>query len=629
LKERAEAEVARRGVADREVKRGPGGIRDVEFAVQLLQLVHGRVDAELRRPGTLEALAELASAGYVDADDAAALTDAYRFLRRVEHGLQLEDEQQTHTIPADRESRRRLARVLGYRGAREAGPTELLDRDLARQRGLVRRIHERLWFRPLLDALAGSGPLTAEALTARLAAFGFTDAERTRQAVTELTRGLTRSSRMMQQLLPLLLDWLSSSPDPDLGLLALRRLASGEQRTMELATAFRDSPEAARRLCSIVGTSRLLGDVLVANPDLIERLPDPAQLRTRPRDELVASAATAVAWRGEPEERQRGLQRWRDRNLFGIAARDVLGAADVATVGSDLTALAEATLEASVIQLDPQLPFAVVAMGRLGGAELSYGSDLDVLFVYEGAGSAAYEEADRLATSLLRFVSGGTPANRLYELDADLRPEGRQGPLARSVDGYKAYFERWALTWERQAMVRARPVAGDADLGARFIDLVAPHVWERPFTADDVREVRRMKARIERERIPAGEDAEFHLKLGKGSLSDVEFTVQLLQLVHGVRGPATLQALDVLVEAGHLPADDGAVLSESYRFCERTRNRWFLVGGGPSDALPQQAELLTRLARSLDTSAAELRDTYRRVTRRARRVVDRRFYDRR
>ncbi|HEY6416697.1 MAG TPA: hypothetical protein VIX41_10680, partial [Acidimicrobiales bacterium] len=219
LKERAEAEVIRRGLAEREVKRAPGGIRDIEFAVQVLQLVHGRTDPELRSPTTLTALAEMRAGGYVAPDDADGLVNAYRFLRRVEHALQIEDDQQTHTLPTDRDHRRRVARVLGYRGTPESDATDAFDRDLARQRNVVRRIHERLYFRPLLDALAGSGRVSPDAAATALASFGFADADRTRAAVRELTRGLTRSSRMMQQLLPLVLDWLSTSPDPDLGLL--------------------------------------------------------------------------------------------------------------------------------------------------------------------------------------------------------------------------------------------------------------------------------------------------------------------------------------------------------------------------------------------------------------------------
>ncbi len=623
LKVRAETEARRRPEGDRDVKRGPGGIRDVEFAAQLLQLVHGRVDEELRPRATLAALAALAGGGYVDPGDASALADAYRFLRRVEHAVQLDDERQTHAVPVDRAKRRRVARVLGFTGSPAAGPTEAFDRELAGHRLRVRTLHERLWFRPLLDALSGAGALGEVAAADRLAAFGFADVERTRQAVAELTRGLTRSSRMMQQLLPLLLDWLSASPDPDLGLLGLRRLASGEQRSTNLAVGFRDSPEVARHLALLLGTSRGLGDVLVANPDLIERLPHPDRLRTRPRDGLVRSATHAITWRSDLDEQQRALQRWKQRNLLGVAARDVFDLADVDELGTDLARLAEATLETALAALRPQIPFAVVAFGRLGGSELAYASDLDLAFVHDGGDPA---EAERLAGGLLRFVGGETPAERIWPVDADLRPEGRSGPLARSLEGWDGYLGRWASTWERQAYARARVVAGDHDVGGRLVDRIHGAVWERSLRPDEEREVRRMKVRIDRERIAPGEDPEFHLKLGRGSLTDIEFTVQLLQLRHQVPETSTVAALAVLVEAGHLPADEADALEAAYRFCERARNRTYLVVGA-GDALPTRPELITRVARSLGGTVPELREDYRRVTRRARRVVERRFYD--
>lgn len=631
LKVRAEAEVQRRGAAEREVKRGPGGLRDIEFAVQTLQLVHGPADPELRSPTTLTALAEMGEGGYVAADDAEALGGAYRFLRRVEHAVQIEEEQQTHTVPADREHRRRIARVLGFRASPEAGATHAFDRELTRQRNLVRSVHERLYFRPLLDSLAGAGRLSPEAAAEALASFGFADAARTRAAVRELTRGLTRSSRMMHQLLPLVLDWLSTSPDPDLGLLGLRKLASGDQRTMALAHAFRESPDVAQHLCLLLGTSALLGDILATNPDLIVRLADQTRLETLDRDALVASAHSTVAWRPEAEERQRALRRWRGRHLLGVAARDVFGQADVPTVGADLTAQAEACVETALVQLDPQVPFAVVALGRFAGGELSYASDLDVLFVHEAAGGGArdHDEGLRLASGVLRFLSGATPAQGIFPIDAALRPEGRQGALARSLDGYAAYLDRWAETWERQAFTRARPVAGDPDLGRRFLDLLAGAVWDRPFTEDEERYIRRMKARIESKRIPPGEDPAFHLKLGRGTLWDIEWTVQLLQLRTGTRVPSTMGALAELEAAGVVDAGDAAILRDAYRFCERARNRWWLVGSVPSgpDALPSRQDDLLHLARSLGTTVSDLREDYRRVTRRSRRVVERLFYE--
>ncbi len=246
MKGRSEDLTERKGLADRELKRGRGGIRDIEFAVQLLQLVHGRHDENVRSATTLDALHALATGGYVEEPDAARLDDAYRFLRTVEHRLQLYDEQQTHTIPNDERARTRLARVLGYRDHGEQSALELFEEQHRAHQATVRSIHERLFFAPILDALAGTGPLSPEAAEERLAAFGFTDVARTRAAARELAYGLTRRSRLMQQLLPLILEWLSATPDPDLGLLQLRRLAEGPARSASLATTFRDAPVAAR-----------------------------------------------------------------------------------------------------------------------------------------------------------------------------------------------------------------------------------------------------------------------------------------------------------------------------------------------------------------------------------------------
>jgi glutamate-ammonia-ligase adenylyltransferase len=629
MKERTEGEVARRGLTDRDVKLGRGGLRDIEFAVQLLQLVHGQVDADLRSPNTLEALGELAGADYVDPSDARELHDAYCFLRDVEHRLQLVDEQQVHTVPDDPVERDHLARVLGFRDIPRERAVQGFEHRLLEEQLTVRLIHERIYFRPLLEAFAGSeGALTPEAAATRSAAFGFTDARRTQDAVRELTRGLNRSSRLMQQLLPLMLDWLSQSPDPDLGLLMLRNVLTGPQRTTQLIEAFRESTEVARRLCQILGTSRLLGDILIHHPDTVPRLADPDRLQTSPRTELVAAARTAVEGRTARTDRQEALLRWQQRNLVGIAARDLFDLTDVQGVGADLTSLAESTLQVALECVYPALPMCVVALGRFGGAELSYASDVDVVFVYEGGVPSAAAEAERVSRDLLRFVNGDTPAERIYEIDASLRPEGKQGPLARSLGGFASYFGRWAEVWERQAFVRARVAAGDPALGERLIASLAPSIWERGLSSDEVREIRRLKARVESERIPVGEDPEFHLKLGRGSLSDIEWTAQLLQLQHGVHATGTIDALARLSGAGILDPDDRDLLTEAYTYLERTRNRLYLVQSAPGDSLPSQPEQLTRLARSLDTTPAELREQYRRVTRRARAVFERLFYGR-
>jgi [glutamine synthetase] adenylyltransferase / [glutamine synthetase]-adenylyl-L-tyrosine phosphorylase len=626
MKSRSEGEVARRGLAEREVKRGRGGIRDIEFSIQLLQMVHGRNDPALRGRSTLPMLAELAEAGYVHRSDADALDAAYRFLRNVEHRLQLVEDQQVHTIPTDRTARTHLARVLGFRDTAGVDALEQFDRQLKRHQSTARSIHERLFFRPLLEAFSGTGPMSLEAAEERLAAFGFTDADRTRQALRDLTRGMSRSSRLMQQLLPLLLGWLSEAPDPDLGLFGLRAIATGPYRGGRMEMTFRESPEAARRLCVLLGTSRLLLEGFQRQPDAITSLADDDALQPTPRPELTERASAALAWRPDVESRRAGLRRLRQNELVHIAIADVLDITDVRTTAAGLSDLAETVLGAAVRTIDSPVPLALVAMGRFGGAELTFASDLDLLVVHAGETPADHAAAIDATEALRTFVGGATPSQRIYPLDFDLRPEGKQGPLARSVGAYRTYYERWAKTWERQALLRARFVAGDAALAEQFFAAVEHFVWGQPVTDDTVREIRRMKARIERERIPAGEDPDFHLKLGRGSLSDVEWTAQLLQLQHGIRSPGTLGALDALEASGVLAADDAAILRDAYVFCERTRNRWFLVRGAPGDSLPTSAEGLRTLARSLDTTGAELRDEYRRVTRRCRTVMEQLFY---
>lgn len=341
---------------------------------------------------------------------------------------------------------------------------------------------------------------------------------------------------------------------------------------------------------------------------------------------------TSLAWRGDLEDRQRGLQRFQRREELRIAAADILGLSgdsdneSAMVTAGQLSGLAEASVEAALSAIDPALPFAVIAMGRFGGAELSYASDLDVLFVYGGSTAEDFAMAEKTAEGLLQFLGGVTPAARVYRIDAGLRPEGKDGPLARSLEGYCNYYDRWAQVWERQALIRARPVAGDLQLAGRFLELVEPFLWGHPLLESEIREIRRMKARIERERIPVGQDPQFHLKLGRGSLSDIEFTTQLLQLRHRVRATGTMAALERLASTGFLDPGDRDVLAEAYRFCEHTRNRWFLVKGAADDALPAQAKPLGHLARSLGSTPAELREDYRRVTRRSRDVVERLFY---
>ncbi len=338
----------------------------------------------------------------------------------------------------------------------------------------------------------------------------------------------------------------------------------------------------------------------------------------------------------------------RRRELFRIAAADVLGRLDVGAVGNALSALTGATLAAGLRIATAALEddrgsaapcrLAVIGMGRLAGHELSYGSDADVMFVYEQVGGGteqeAAEAAHAIAVELTRVLS--TPSSEPgLVVDAGLRPEGRQGPLVRTLEAFASYYARWSHVWETQALVRSEPVAGDVDLGERFVALADEVRWQpgglRP---ESVREIRRIKARVEAERLPRGSDRRRDTKLGPGALTDVEWTAQLLQLQHGgaveaLRTTGTVAALSAAVDADLLDAGDGAALADAWRLASRLRNAVILARGRADDALPTDLREVDRVARLLGYGPGEARDLvedYLRVTRRARSVVARVFY---
>ncbi|MEA3217243.1 MAG: [glutamine synthetase] adenylyltransferase / [glutamine synthetase]-adenylyl-L-tyrosine, partial [Acidimicrobiia bacterium] len=614
-----------------ELKRGPGGIRDVEFAVQLLQLVHGRSDSSVRSRNTMEAIDQLARGGYLDSADAEHLSMAYRYLRMVEHRLQLRDEQQIYALPDQEAARTRLARVLGYRDRPDASALAQFEQTHRRHLASVRAMHERLFFRPLLDALASHGPVPAD-VGEQLAALGYRDSDATRAAVAELTAGLSRNARQFQALMPLLLQWFSATPSPDLGLLQLRTVADGPVRAGAIVGVLRESASAGERLCRLLGSSKVVGRALRRHPEAVADLADDELLSTpKSYEQLVTEAEETLSWRADsPERRAEGVRRFVRREELRIASRDLLGFLPVESVGAELSDLAEATLEQVLASLAPRFPFAIIGMGKLGGRELSYASDLDILFVHEGDPGAA----ERIAEAVIREIGAQTAEGRAWEIDARLRPEGRSGALALTLEGYRSYWRGRAQLWERQALLRARPVAGDADLGRRFDEWRTGVAYSSPLTGDEAREIRRIKARVEAERIRPPDDREFHLKLGPGSLADVEWTVQFLQLQAGADEPllrtaSTMAGLEALAETGHLDGEDAERLRASYRFCERARNARYLHVGTRADSLPRQATEAIHLARMLgfeERPETMLRETYRQVTRRARAVVERRFY---
>ncbi|MGA7096764.1 MAG: bifunctional [glutamine synthetase] adenylyltransferase/[glutamine synthetase]-adenylyl-L-tyrosine phosphorylase, partial [Acidimicrobiia bacterium] len=615
-----------------DIKRSRGGIRDVEFAIQLLQLVHGRLDRDLRVPATLDALEALHQHGFVSDEDRLRLGDAYRFLRDLEHRVQLWDLQQTHTVPDDPEQMERIARSMGM----TADPVRHLADSIAEVKGVVRDVHERLYFRPILESLVGSpsARLGVDQAALRLEALGFQDVNAATRALGDLTEGLTRRSQAMHQVLPLMLDWLSLTPNPDLGLAQLRTVLARTRDHSNLVTLLQTNPLAGERLCRLLGTSRLLGNLIDRIPEFIPRLADDAKLdEIRSGSAEVGRLLPLLDSRPDPDDKIGTVRRFARRRKLRIAARDILEEPPVQDTLRALTESADATVigglhVAAAGVLDG---FAVIAMGKWGGSELSYGSDLDLMYVFDE--EPRRDEALGMAAELAVVLSQPSRHGDAYSLDAGLRPEGRKGPLARSLDSYRRYYEEWAEPWEMMALVKARAVAGDPGTGSQFLDVIEGRLWRARLPAAEARAIREIKARVEKERIPADEDPDYHLKLGPGAISDVEFLTQLLQLQHGgdvpeLRVTGTLEALSVLGDAGILPSTEVRSLTEAYLFCTRIRLRLHLQAGRSVDSLPPDLDDLRRLASSLGYSrSAGLREDYRRLTRRSRRIFEGRFFE--
>jgi glutamate-ammonia-ligase adenylyltransferase len=620
---------------DIQIKLGPGGLRDVEFTVQLLQLVHGKDDESVRVRDTLTAIARLSEGGYIGRPEAQAFAEYYRQLRVLEHRTQLLALRRTHLMPRDEDTVRIVARASGL----AESAADLLARwsDIKRE---VRSLHERLFYRPLLSTVAA---LPGEELSlsnaqaeARLRARGFRDPAGALRHIAALTAGVSRSSTIQRNLLPVLLHWMSEGTDPDGGLASFRTISDALGDSPWYLRMLRDSAGAAQRLSLVLSMSRFVALLVERVPDAVAWLDDDDNLTPRTRDALRDEFGAVDKRHASTDDAASAIRFARRRELLRVALASVLNLISVEEMGVALSDISAATLQALVdlARRDVTgIEFAVIAMGRFGGGELGFSSDTDVVWVFRdvGAGDDAHRLAERIVHEITRL---GEDLRFPLELDAGLRPEGRNGPLVRSLDAYRAYYEKWSDIWETQALVRARPVAGDSALCDAF-DEMADGVRYRTVISDDgIREIRRIKARVETERLPFGADPSRHTKLGRGSLSDVEWLVQLIQLQHGttessLRTPSTLSALNAAVDAGILGSDDGHVLREAWLIASRVRSAITLFTGKGSDVLPLDRTELEGIARILAYPAgrgSELENDYLRITRQARQLFERLFF---
>ena len=636
MKNRIDRLLRARGQQERHVKLGVGGIRDVEFHVQALQLLYGAQDPWLQERQSLRALHRLAERGYLTWEESGALTRAYVFLRTIEHRLQILHALQTHTLPGDPDELAKLARRLGYAGsAEDVRGRFMADYDLTRR--TVRTAFEEFFAEPGTRGVSGAVPWTPETV----AAIGFADPERARQNLGLIWDGspLAAAPRAVRTalttLLPAALDALRTVPDPDAALNALERFVSGAgPRTAYLARLAR-TPGLLGDVLTFFTRSERLAQTLITRPELLDELTEPRMLPAERRAAELrrgfARFVTPAALHLDAADR---LRLFKQAVEMRIAWRELIGGLPPSRVGRALTELAEACLalawewaeagiaapaapggepavragsaaEAGRRPVTP--PALIVAMGKLGGRELDYGSDLDLVVLYpEDAPPPPGERPahvyfDQVVDRLYGLLTAITRTGQAFRVDLRLRQGGKATALAHSLASLDRYLEGEALLWERQALVKARPVWGDPRLARRFVRLHRRRVFDPGLTDAERAEIHSVRRRMELELGREG-PGRLHLKFGRGGLVDVEFLAQVLQLTHGrrhaaLRTPSTRLALDRLGALGLLPGGVVRDLVSAYDFERGLLRSLRLAQTRPPDCLPQTGQLLARLAR--------------------------------
>lgn len=615
-----------------DIKLGRGGLRDVEFTVQLLQLVHGVSDESLRTSNTLLALDNLSDAGLLAREDRAALRSNYQLMRVVEHRVQLLRLRRTHLIPTDRSELRRIARGINL-----GWSAEELERKLDDVRSTTAALHDSVFYRPLLAATAslsaGEVQLSDEAINNRLKALGFIDAAGAVRHISALTSGVSRRATIQKALLPVLIRWMAEGIDPDRALLSFRRLSESLGETHWFLKMLRDSSGAAERLMRVLSSSSFIARLLEHIPDSSAWFGDSSAVRPSSSEKLLIEMQ-AIIDREETEAAAELIRQIRRREVLRLAIGAVLGELNMGEVSKGLTELIDsyltAMLELSKKQVGSELDFGIIAMGRWGGGELGFGSDADAMLVYSSQDDGAQSIAEKISSQLMLLSKD---ALLEFELDLDLRPEGKNGPRIRSLASYQAYYEKWADTWEFQALLRARIVTGSNGLRQAFTALIDGYRYPPQLSEKKLTDVRRIKARVEGERLPLGADPSRHLKLGRGSISDVEWLVQLYQLRYAgehqqLRSLSTLGTLQELVHLNLISREHAEQLRAGWLISARARSALVLAVDKLVDILPTDRRQLEATARILEYtpgSASQLEDDYLAATRRARKVFQELF----
>jgi glutamate-ammonia-ligase adenylyltransferase len=630
MKRQIEAELKTPAMIERNIKLGRGGIRELEFIVQALTLIYGGRDPRLRIEQTVGALEKLGSLGYMPAQRARELSDAYLFLRDVEHKLQIVAGLQTHVMPADEHGMRALAARMGF--GKQPGALEKFSEQLKSHRALV-----AMQFRETLAGgeeestrsvssaaeLAWNSALDPGSSTRYLRELGFARAKESAPQLELLARGpehaptSPRRRELLERLGPMLLDEISALPDPDLALMNLAEFIGAIGARTSFLALLEQHPATRRIVLRLFASSAYLSTIFIRHPDMLDTLvrSDLAAMRRTPAalsDELAGLIAASPDFESQLD----ALRAFRHQEFLRIAIADLGGYLELSEVERELTSLAETVLNEAIalarIQIEARFPIpatmrlCAIAMGRLGAGEMSYNSDLDLIFVYDDRAevdAGSREITSRITQKLIAILETRTREGYAYKLDLRLRPSGNAGPLVTSIAGFRDYHRQSSAVWERQALVRGRVITGDPELGREVEAARQEFVYGRGLTAAEIGEIAAMRRRMEKE-IGAEDKTRLNIKQGRGGLVDVEFLTQMMALAHGYRSPelrvrgtiALLQALDRVHLLTHA---DAAVLEDDYRFLSRLENRLRIESDRPAWAVPTSVAALRPLARRM------------------------------
>jgi glutamate-ammonia-ligase adenylyltransferase len=652
MKQQIDRSLRGKDASRRNVKLGRGGIREVEFLVQALQLLYGGDDPWLRERNSLRAIFRLTERGYLPPALGRELGLALVYLRTVEHRLQIVNEFQTHTLPEEPGPLGLLARRMGV----TLPPAAAARRFLAEHKRVTALVHRA--FRDFFAAapVAAAAPVRIPTYTA-LKATGFTDPDRARQNLRRVLEGRplvpypAATGRAMARLFPVLLEALWQSPDPDEALAQFERFVSAAGPRTAYLTLLADQPPLLINLVRLCARGELLTELLVSQPELLNGLASPETFAAhKDTRRFRAELAPTLAPRLDAGERRDRLRRLKQAQELGIIWRMLLAVTDAERFSLEMTALAEAALavawtlalgETAEIFGVPRdrrgrfVPAAIIGLGKLGGRELTTGSDLDLFVVYGGDGMTdgaqrmeAHVFYDRAVETLSGLLGDITAAGVAFAVDLRLRPGSKGSGFASAAEALERYYREWADPWERQTLTRARLVGGDPRLGREVRRTIRGLLYGPTAPPPDLAEMRALRARMERE-LGKETPGRFHVKFGRGGLVDVEFITQALQMQHGarhpgVRRPNTLAAIRGIAAADLLPAAECATLAEQYRFLRRVSLGLRLFGTRPSDTLEVAGPNPARLATTLEyPSRKDFLEDYRRRTAWVRALYDR------